>query len=114
MVIEKHFTLDRSLPGPDHKASLEPSELCELVKSVRNIEEALGSSEKQVTESERSNRLIARKSIVAKCPIVKGDLLTAENLGCKRPGHGLSPMKWDIAVGTKAIRDFNSDEPIEL
>lgn len=114
VVIEKHFTLDRNLPGPDHKASLQPSELVELVRSVRNIEEALGHPEKSVAESERSNRLIARKSIVASRPISEGQLLTPDNLGCKRPGGGLSPMLWDTVIGTRAKRGFLPDEPIEL
>lgn len=113
-VIEKHFTLDRNLPGPDHKASLEPHELRALVMAVRNIEEALGDGEKRITPSESSNRIVARKSIVASTPIKKGDKLTPSNLTCKRPAGGISPMEWDRVVGTGAIRDFRQDEAIEI
>lgn len=113
-VIEKHFTLDRTLPGPDHKASLEPKELKAMVDSIRNIEQALGDGQKQVSESERKNMAIARKSIVAAKIIRKGDLLTEENLTTKRPGSGISPMRWNEVLGTKAVRDFAEDELIEL
>ena len=113
-VIEKHFTLDRNMEGPDHRASLEPDELKAMVSAIRNIEKALGSSRKTVTESERKNIAIARKSIVAACPIMKGDLLTEENLTVKRPGTGISPMQWEEIIGTKAVRDFNEEELIEL
>ena len=108
-VIEKHFTLDRNMPGPDHKASLEPDELKAMVSAIRNIEKALGSSEKKVTDSERKNIAIARKSIVAAKNICKG-----ENLTVKRPGTGISPMRWEEVLGTKAVRDFMEDELIEL
>ena len=113
-VIEKHFTLDRNMPGPDHKASLEPDELKAMVSAIRNIEKALGSSEKKVTDSERKNIAIARKSIVAAKDIRKGELLTEENLTVKRPGIGISPMRWEEVLGTKAVRDFMEDELIEL
>lgn len=113
-IIEKHFTLDRNMEGPDHKASLEPSELKALVQSVRNIEQALGSGDKKPSESERKNIPIARKSIVAKCAIRKGEVLSENNLTVKRPGNGLSPMKWPSVIGTKAVRDYEEDDPIEL
>lgn len=113
-VVEKHFTLSRDLPGPDHKASLEPAELKELVDSIRHIDAALGSGEKHVTESERPNMIVARKSIIATRPIKKGELLTEENLTVKRPGNGISPMMWDKVIGTPASRDFEEDELIEL
>lgn len=113
-VIEKHFTLDRNLPGPDHKASLEPDELKAMVRAIRNIEQAMGDGEKKVTVSEGKNIAIARKSIVAAHPIKKGEILSEENLTVKRPGIGISPMQWDEIVGTIAIRDYNEDELIEL
>lgn len=113
-VIEKHFTLDRNLPGPDHKASLEPDELKAMVSAIRNIEQAMGDGEKKVTVSEGKNIAIARKSIVAACPIKKGEILFEENLTVKRPGTGISPMRWEEIVGTIAIRDYNEDELIEL
>lgn len=113
-VIEKHFTLDRTMDGPDHAASLEPTELCSMVESIRNIEQALGSSEKVVTDSERANRAVARKSIVAASNIKCGDLLTEANLTTKRPGTGIDPMRWGEVIGTRAIRDFSADELIEL
>ena len=113
-VIEKHFTLSRGMEGPDHKASLEPDELKAMVSAIRHIEEALGDGDKHVTESERPNIEIARKSIVAIRPIKKGELLTEENIYVKRPGNGVSPMRWDEAIGSHAIRDFGPDELIEL
>lgn len=113
-VIEKHFTLDRTLPGPDHVASLEPDELKLMVDSIRNIEMALGNANKQVSDSERKNMAIARKSIVAASDIKKGEILTEKNLTVKRPGNGISPMKWDDVMGTIAIRDFLKDELIEV
>lgn len=113
-VIEKHFTLDRNLPGPDHKASLEPAELNAMVESIRNIEKALGDGEKKITVSEGKNIAIARKSIVAACPIRKGELLTEKNLTVKRPGTGISPMRWEEIVGTIAIRNYNEEDLIEL
>ncbi len=113
-VIEKHFTLSKDMPGPDHKASLEPDELKAMVSGIRHIEESLGDGEKHVTDSERPNIEIARKSIVATKPIKKGEILTEENIYVKRPGNGVSPMLWDKAIGTAAIRDFGPDELIEL
>lgn len=113
-IIEKHFTLDRNLPGPDHKASLEPAELASMVSAIRNIELAIGPGEKHVSDSERPNIVVARKSIVAATDIRKGDLLTENNITVKRPGNGISPMKWDAVLGTAAIRDFLADELIEL
>lgn len=114
-VIEKHFTLDRTLPGPDHKASLEPDELKAMVSAIRNIEKAVGGDgTKHVSDSERKNIAIARKSIIAACDIKKGELLTENNLTVKRPGTGISPMRWEEVIGTKAIRDFAEDEIIEL
>lgn len=113
-VVEKHFTLSRKMAGPDHKASLEPEELKTMVTSIRHIEEALGDGVKRITDSERSNIDIARKSIVAIRKIKKGEILTEENIYVKRPGNGVSPMLWDHAIGTEAIRDFETDELIEL
>lgn len=114
-VIEKHFTLDKSLPGPDHKASLEPDELSAMVSAIRNIEKAVGGDgTKRVSESERKNIAIARKSIIAACDIKKGDVLSEDNLTVKRPGTGISPMRWNEVIGTKAIRDFVEDEMIEV
>ena len=111
-VIEKHFTLDKSMEGPDHKASLEPEELKAMVSAIRNIEKALGSNEKILSPSEEVNINIVRKSIVASCPIRKGELLSADNITTKRPGTGLSPMKWDEIVGTIASKAYQSDELI--
>lgn len=113
-IIEKHFTLDRSMDGPDHKASLEPSELKEMVHSIRNIEQALGKHEKFVTISEEKNRMIARKSIVASRMISEGELLSEDNITVKRPGNGISPMRWEEIVGTRACKDFNLDDLIEI
>lgn len=113
-VIEKHFTLDRNLPGPDHKASLEPDELARMVSAIRHIEQAIGSPVKSVTDSERPNIIVARKSIIAARPIHAGEPLTADNLTVKRPGGGVSPMLWDTVIGTRATRDFAYDEPITL
>lgn len=113
-VIEKHFTLDRNLPGPDHKASLEPDELKSMVNAIRNIEQALGTGHKTVSGSERKNMDIARKSIVAARNIKAGEIYTEENLTVKRPGTGVSPMLWDSVLGRKAKRDFEYDEPIEI
>ena len=110
--IEKHFTLDCNMEGPDHKASLEPSQLKAMVKAIRNIEKALGSSIKKPSKSELLNIKIVRKSIVAKTKIKKGEILTQQNLSVKRPGRGISPMKWDDVVGTKSTKDYNEDEPI--
>ena len=113
-VIEKHFTLDRNMDGPDHKASLEPNELAAMVRSIRHIEKALGSGDKTPSPSEKKNIAVARKSIVAKRSIKAGEELTEENITVKRPGSGLSPMKWFDVIGTKAEKDFQEDELIEL
>ncbi|GAA4654148.1 N-acetylneuraminate synthase [Anaerocolumna aminovalerica] len=113
VVIEKHFTLDKNMPGPDHKASLEPDELKEMVKAIRNIETALGNGEKHPSESEKKNIAVARKSIVAKKDIKKGDIFTEENITTKRPGNGISPMEWFRVLGRKAKKDFQKDELIE-
>lgn len=113
-VIEKHFTLDRQLPGPDHKASLEPEELKAMVSAIRNIEAALGDGIKRLTPSEARNKPVARKSIVAATEIRKGEVFTANNLTAKRPGTGISPMCWDEVMGRAASRDFAADELIEL
>jgi N,N'-diacetyllegionaminate synthase len=111
-VIEKHFTLDCNLPGPDHKASLEPGELKTLVQAVRNVEIALGDGVKRPMESEMANRKVARKSLVAKTRIQKGELLTVDNVGAKRPGTGISPMEWDSIIGTFSTEDFSKDDLI--
>ncbi len=113
-IIEKHFTLDRNMEGPDHKASLEPDELKVMVLAIRNIEQALGTADKIVSDSERKNMTVARKSIVAAIPINKGELFTEQNLTVKRPGNGISPMRWEEVLGKRAIRDFQPDELIEL
>jgi N,N'-diacetyllegionaminate synthase len=110
--IEKHFTLDKSMKGPDHEASLEPDELKSMIKAIRNIELALGSYEKKPSNSEKANINIARKSIVAKTQISKGDVLNEENLAIKRPGHGISPMKWEEVLGMKATKNYIEDELI--
>jgi N,N'-diacetyllegionaminate synthase len=112
-VIEKHFTMSRDLPGPDHKASLEPDELSAMVRAIRNIEIALGDGVKRLTPSESRNRPISRKSIVAARPIRAGELLTEDNLAVKRPGTGLSPMRWDEVVGRVASRDYAKDDLLE-
>lgn len=114
VVIEKHFTLDRNMEGPDHKASIEPEELKLMVQCIRNVESALGDGIKKVTASESKNREIARKSIVAFRDIKKGELLTPENLITKRPANGINPMLWESVIGQIAKRDFEQDEPIEL
>lgn len=113
-IIEKHFTLDRTLPGPDHVASLDPHELKAMVDAIRNIEKAVGEGYKTVSSSERKNIAIARRSIVAATDIKKGDLLSEGNLTIKRPGNGVSPMRWDEVLGTCAVRDFKEDELIEV
>ena len=112
-IIEKHFTLDKSLPGPDHKASLTPSEFKRMVEGIRNIEEALGDGVKRLMPSEIGNRAVVRKSIVTSQPIKNGQFFTEENLTTKRPGTGVSPMEWDRIIGTKARRDFFEDELID-
>ena len=113
-VIEKHFTLDKNMNGPDHKASLMPEELKQLVKSIRIIEKSIGNGIKNPSKSEIKNLDIVRKSIVANREIKKGEMFTNDNLACKRPGTGISPMKWDEIIGKKAIRDFKEDEMITL
>ena len=112
-VIEKHFTLDRTLPGPDHKASLEPAELSAMVAAIRNIEAALGDGIKRLTLSEARNKPVARKSLVASRAIKAGETFSAENITTKRPGSGISAMRWDEFLGKKAQRDFAADELIE-
>jgi N,N'-diacetyllegionaminate synthase len=113
-LIEKHFTLDREMDGPDHKASINPKELKKMVSAIRSIEKALGDGVKRVTPSELRNISVARKSIVAKCFIKKGSVFTNENLSIKRPGTGISPMKYEDVLGKIAIRDFDVDQLIEL
>jgi N,N'-diacetyllegionaminate synthase len=113
VVIEKHFTLDRNLPGPDHQASLEPDELKAMVTAIRNIEVALGDGIKRLTLSEARNKSVVRKSIVAAVAIQQGECFSAENLTVKRPGIGISPMRWDEVMGRAAPRDFLPDELIE-
>lgn len=113
-VIEKHFTLDRTLPGPDQKASLEPDELRQMVESIRQVEAALGTPEKLVAEVERPNIEVARKSIVAARHISKGELFTEENITVKRPGSGISPMLWDSVIGQPSPDDFEADSLIWL
>jgi N,N'-diacetyllegionaminate synthase len=112
-VIEKHFTLDRNLPGPDHKASLEPEELKSMVTAIRNIEIALGDGVKRLNTSEARNKPIARKSMIASRAIKAGEVFSVENITAKRPGTGISPMRWDEVIGRTAIRDFAADELIE-
>ncbi len=110
-VVEKHFTLDKNLPGPDHRASLEPGELAAMVQAIRNIEKAIsGSGSKEPSPSEAKNKPIARKSIVAATPIKKGEIFTEDNLTVKRPGEGISPMKWDQIIGTKAAKNYREDD----
>lgn len=111
-VIEKHFTLDKNLDGPDHRASLDPSELKSMVMSIRNIEKALGHGRKEPSKSELKNKPIARKSIVALTSIKNGDVFTEDNITVKRPGHGISPMEWDNIIGSRAKRDYQEDDLI--
>lgn len=113
-IIEKHFTLSREMEGPDHKASLEPQELKSMVQAIRNVEMAIGSSEKRPSTSEIQNMKVARKSIVAKRNIKAGELFSEENLTTKRPGTGLSPMLWNSVIGQVAVRNFEKDECIGL
>ena len=112
--VEKHFTLDKNLPGPDHRASITPVELQALCEGIRLAEVMLGSREKFVTNSERKNKTVARKSIVARRDISAGEELTAENITCKRPGNGISPVHWYEVLGQKAERDFAADELITV
>ena len=113
-VIEKHFTLNRTLPGPDHAASLEPHELKAMVVAIRNIEKAMGDGVKKPSPSEFKNITIARKSIVAKNPIKKGEAFSEDNLTVKRPGTGISPMKWDAYIGKSANMEYQMDDLIQL
>ena len=113
-VIEKHFTLDRGMEGPDHKASLDPCELKAMVNAIRNIENALGDGVKRPSSSEMENKSVARKSIVAARDILEGEIFTKDDLVVKRPGTGISPMKWDEIIGTIAQRNFSKDEAIEV
>lgn len=113
-VIEKHFTLDRTMEGPDHRASIEPRELKDMVKAIRNVESALGSGDKKVTESESKNRIIARKSIVAARDINAGEVFVENNITVKRPGSGISPMEWENVIGKIAKKNFHADDLIEL
>ena len=113
-VIEKHFTLDRNLPGPDHKASLEPRELARMVQSIRAVEQALGDGVKRPGKNEQQNLIVVRKSIVAARAIKMGEKFTDSNLTTKRPGTGISPMRWDEVVGATAVKSFDADELIYL
>lgn len=113
-VIEKHFTLDKTMNGPDHKASIEPDELRAMVKAIRNVEKALGNGHKEISASEKKNIEVARKSIVASCNISKGEIFSESNITVKRPGNGISPMRWEDVIGTVAKRDFKEEELIEL
>lgn len=113
-VIEKHFTLDRNLPGPDHKASIEPEELKAMVSAIRNIEIAFGDGIKRPTSNEDRNKLIARKSLVASRSIQAGEIFSAMNITAKRPGTGISPMRWEEIIGRPAIRKFEKDDLIEI
>ena len=113
-VIEKHFTLDKTMEGPDHRASLEPEELKEMVESIRNIEKAMGNGIKKPSPSEKKNKPVVRKSIIAKTDIEQGEIFTEENLTVKRPGTGINPMRWEEVLGKIAKRDFKKDELIEL
>ena len=113
VIVEKHFTLDRNMEGPDHKASLEPDELTEMIRSIRIVEQALGDGIKKPSPSESGNREIARKSLVAAKPITKGQALTADLLDVKRPGDGISPMRWTEILGRRANRSYEPDELID-
>jgi N,N'-diacetyllegionaminate synthase len=113
-IIEKHFTLDTQMSGPDHLVSADPIEFAHMVNAIRHIEKAIGKGEKKVQPSEYKNMIHVRKSIVAKCPIHKGDLFSEMNVTVKRPATGISPMQWDSVIGKKALRDFNADEDICL
>ena len=113
-VIEKHLTLDKNLPGPDHKASLDPDEFAAMVRAIRNIEQAMGDGIKRPSPSEIKNKPIARKSLVAAKPIRAGERFTTENVTTKRPGTGISPMRWDDVIGRVAARDIAAGEMISL
>jgi sialic acid synthase SpsE len=112
-VIEKHFTLDRNMPGPDHRASLEPDELSALVRGIRDVERALGTGEKRLSAVEERNKVVARKSLVALRPIVPGEIFGEDNVGARRPGGGISPMRWDAIAGRRAQRAYEADEPLD-
>jgi N,N'-diacetyllegionaminate synthase len=112
-VVEKHFTLDRTLPGPDHKASLEPIELQEMIRTIRNIEQAMGHGIKEVMPSEAENRDIVRKSMVAIKRIKKGEIFTSKNLSTKRPGNGISPLSWNLIIGKSSKNNYEIDELIK-
>ena len=112
VVIEKHFTLDKNMEGPDHRASLEPDELKRMVEGIRRVEQALGNGTKEASESEKGNISIVRKSIVAARAVKKGEWLTEKNLTTKRPGTGLNPMRWNEVIGKAADRDYEADEMI--
>lgn len=114
IIIEKHFTLNKNMNGPDHKASLEPFELYEMISGIRHIEQALGNGKKEPSQSETDNKKIVRKSIVAKCNIKEGEILSENNLTTKRPGYGISPMLWHSVIGKKAVKNFLEDEMIVL
>ncbi|MES2808650.1 MAG: N-acetylneuraminate synthase [Bacteroidota bacterium] len=113
-IIEKHFTLDKNLKGPDHIASLDPAELKEMIKAIRNIDLALGNGIKQPSESEQKNINIARKSIVAATDLKEGDVLRADNIYVKRPGSGISPLAWDSIIGKTVLRSFSADELLDM
>lgn len=113
-VVEKHFTLDRNLPGPDHQASLEPAELKAMISAIRNVELAMGDGIKRLSTSEARNKPVVRKSLVAKCAIKAGESFSTDNITAKRPGTGISPMRWDNIIGRVALRDFTVDELIDL
>jgi len=113
-VIEKHFTLDKNMPGPDHKASLDPQELAAMIRAIRNIELCMGDGIKKASAPEQRNKACVRKSIVALTDIEKGEIFSESNIAVKRPGTGISPMKWDSVIGRKAARDFKTDELIRL
>jgi N,N'-diacetyllegionaminate synthase len=114
VIVEKHFTIDKNMEGPDHKASSSPEELKAMVRAIRNIEKAMGDGRKLPSESEKKNIAIARKSIVAAKDIEKGEIFTEENITVKRPGTGVSPMRWHDVLGTTASRDYAEDELIEV
>ena len=114
VIIEKHFTLDRNMEGPDHKASLEPNELKEMVDAIRNVEDSLGDGIKVIQNAESQNKSVVRKSIVAKTDIKRGDTFTENNITTKRPGTGLNPMKWPDVIGKKATKNYTADELIEI
>ncbi len=111
-IVEKHFTLDKTMKGPDHQASLEPHELNAMIVAIRNVEKALGDGVKAPSRSEQPNMIVVRKSIVAAQPIKKGEKITEDHISTKRPGIGISPMKWDEVIGSKSTKDYQVDEPI--